>query len=249
MSSTSESCNWLINFTKRKTSRRKRQLSMLEFKLQLVLRACSQNQMSGTGLRPVVSGVRPETVGKRALVFDCADNKQQTSPDEIRRDARFDGRDARATILKTRPKIQNKLKLELQQALQFTSPPVLICACNRLPATTSPKNFSRPCDLESSSRCWFSPRFRKCCSVWKRSSRAISDFLRIRSRIFNATGSGTANCHSGIPITTAAFRSSLNRPPSRSLPTPPGAKADEKLFWPQSSAHCKCSPADRKQFF
>ena len=61
--------------------------------------------MGGTGLRPVVSGVPPETVGKRAWVFDCADNKQRTRPDEIRRDARFDGRDARATILKIRLKV------------------------------------------------------------------------------------------------------------------------------------------------
>ena len=59
--------------------------------------------MGGTGLRPVVSGVPPETVAGRAQALVSMDNQQRTTSDEIRRDAGFDGRDARATILKTRP--------------------------------------------------------------------------------------------------------------------------------------------------
>ncbi len=56
-----------------------------------------QNPMGGTGLRPVVSGVPPETVVRRELALVPAINQQWMAPDEIRRDAGFDGRDARAT--------------------------------------------------------------------------------------------------------------------------------------------------------
>ena len=56
--------------------------------------------MGGTGLRPVVLGVPPETVVGCALTFVATDNQQWAASDEIQRDAGFDGRDARATILK-----------------------------------------------------------------------------------------------------------------------------------------------------
>src|ERR1035437_7268258 len=56
-----------------------------------------RSQIGGTGLWPVVSGVPPETVVKRAPAFNFADNQQRTASDEIRRDAGFDGRDDRAT--------------------------------------------------------------------------------------------------------------------------------------------------------
>ena len=56
-----------------------------------------QSQIGGTGLWPVVSGVPPETIVKRAPAFNFADNQQRTASDEIRRDAGFDGRDDRAT--------------------------------------------------------------------------------------------------------------------------------------------------------
>jgi 3-methyladenine DNA glycosylase/8-oxoguanine DNA glycosylase len=56
--------------------------------------------MGGTGLWPVVSGVPPETVGGRGLDLVPVDNQQRTTSDEIRRDAGFDGRDARATHFK-----------------------------------------------------------------------------------------------------------------------------------------------------
>src|ERR1035437_10236465 len=51
--------------------------------------------MGGTGLRPVVSGVPPETVARRDLALVSAHNQQWMVTDEIRRAAR-------ATILKTR---------------------------------------------------------------------------------------------------------------------------------------------------
>ncbi len=50
--------------------------------------------LGSTGLRPVVSGVTPETVGGRTMAPRSADNPQPASPDEIRRDAGFDPRDA-----------------------------------------------------------------------------------------------------------------------------------------------------------
>jgi excinuclease ABC subunit A len=43
--------------------------------------------LGSTGLRPVVSGVTPETVGGRTMAPRSADNPQPASPDEIRRDA------------------------------------------------------------------------------------------------------------------------------------------------------------------
>ena len=49
--------------------------------------------LGSTGLRPVVSGVTPETVGGRTMAPRSADNPQPASPDEIRRDAGFDPRD------------------------------------------------------------------------------------------------------------------------------------------------------------
>jgi hypothetical protein len=51
----------------------------------------------GTGLWPVVLGVPPKTVRRRGLALVCANNPWWTMVDEIRRDAGFDGRDARAT--------------------------------------------------------------------------------------------------------------------------------------------------------
>jgi N-glycosylase/DNA lyase len=59
--------------------------------------------MGSTGLRPVVSGVAPETVGRCGQTLIRADNQQRAISDEIRRDAGFDGRDARATHWKTFP--------------------------------------------------------------------------------------------------------------------------------------------------
>ena len=53
----------------------------------------------GTGLRPVVSGVAPETVGSRTIAPPLSMNQRSISPDEIRRDAEFDGRDTRSTVL------------------------------------------------------------------------------------------------------------------------------------------------------
>ena len=53
--------------------------------------------LGSTGLRPVVSGVTPETVGERTMAPRSSDNPQPASPGEIRRDAGFDPRDAGAT--------------------------------------------------------------------------------------------------------------------------------------------------------
>jgi len=56
--------------------------------------------MGGTGLWPVVSGVPLETLVGHELALIPAINQQWMAPDEIRRDAGFNGRDARATNLK-----------------------------------------------------------------------------------------------------------------------------------------------------
>jgi hypothetical protein len=56
--------------------------------------------MGGTGLWPVVSSVPLETVVGRELALVPAINQQWMAPDEIRRNAGFDGRDVRATNLK-----------------------------------------------------------------------------------------------------------------------------------------------------
>jgi putative protease len=53
----------------------------------------------GTGVAPVVSGVAPETVAGCEPVLSPSDYSECASSDEIRRDAGFDGRDARATQL------------------------------------------------------------------------------------------------------------------------------------------------------
>jgi hypothetical protein len=45
-------------------------------------------------------GIPPKTAGRRGLALVCTVNQWRTIIDEIRRDAGFDGRDARATILK-----------------------------------------------------------------------------------------------------------------------------------------------------
>jgi len=55
--------------------------------------------LGGTGLRPVVWGVAPETAGRRMIAPPSSMNQRSISPDEIRRDAEFDGRDARSTVL------------------------------------------------------------------------------------------------------------------------------------------------------
>jgi hypothetical protein len=56
-----------------------------------------RNDLGSTGLRPVVSGVAPETGGERGLELKSTNHQQRTPLAEIRRDAGFDGRDARAT--------------------------------------------------------------------------------------------------------------------------------------------------------
>jgi hypothetical protein len=56
-----------------------------------------RNDLGSTGLRPVVSGVAPETGGERGLELKSTNHLQRTPPAEIRRDAGFDRRDARAT--------------------------------------------------------------------------------------------------------------------------------------------------------
>jgi len=59
----------------------------------------------GTGLRPVVSSVALETVASRPMVSHSSNPPRPAFADEIRRDAGFDGRDARATLSKTCHKI------------------------------------------------------------------------------------------------------------------------------------------------
>ena len=51
----------------------------------------------GTGLRPVVSGVAPETGGAPTPALAADINPLRSPQDEIRRDAEFNGRDARST--------------------------------------------------------------------------------------------------------------------------------------------------------
>jgi primosomal protein N' (replication factor Y) len=53
--------------------------------------------MGGTGVPPVVSGVAPETVAGQTMASSTTTNPNRPAHDEIRRDAEFDGRDARAT--------------------------------------------------------------------------------------------------------------------------------------------------------
>ena len=53
--------------------------------------------VGGTGVPPVVSGVAPETVAGQTMTSSTATNPNRLAQDEIRRDAGFDGRDARAT--------------------------------------------------------------------------------------------------------------------------------------------------------
>jgi predicted AlkP superfamily pyrophosphatase or phosphodiesterase len=62
--------------------------------------------VGSTGVPPVVSGVAPETGGRQTFVSASSANQQSTSPDEIRWDAEFDRRDARAT----NPKIHRDLR-------------------------------------------------------------------------------------------------------------------------------------------
>ncbi len=53
--------------------------------------------LGSTGLRPVDSGVAPESVVVRTMTPRSSGHSDSTSPDEIRRDAGFDPRDAGAT--------------------------------------------------------------------------------------------------------------------------------------------------------
>lgn len=61
-----------------------------------------RNQVGGTDLRPVVSGVPPETVVGRASALTSADSEPCKLLDESRRHAGFDARDARVTNRMTR---------------------------------------------------------------------------------------------------------------------------------------------------
>jgi hypothetical protein len=67
-------------------------------------KAAIQREMGGTSLRPAVSGVPPESVVGRELALAAANNHHGNISDEIRRDAGFDGRDARATCRRSSPK-------------------------------------------------------------------------------------------------------------------------------------------------
>ena len=88
-----------------------------------------------TGLRPVVSGVAPETVGRCGQTLIRADNPQRTLSDEIRRDAGFDGRDARATHWKTFPTpqcIAAATEAELRACKMGFRAPHLLAAARRI---------------------------------------------------------------------------------------------------------------------
>jgi primosomal protein N' len=63
----------------------------------------------GTGVPPVVSGVAPETVAGQTTVSATTVNPNRPVHDEIRRDAEFDGRDARATYGITEPATRRRL--------------------------------------------------------------------------------------------------------------------------------------------
>ena len=65
--------------------------------------------VGGTGVPPVVSGVAPETVGGQTTASSTTTNPDRTPHDEIRRDAEFDGRDARATHGITEPTVRRRL--------------------------------------------------------------------------------------------------------------------------------------------
>ena len=65
--------------------------------------------VGGTGVPPVVSGVAPETVGGQTTASSTTTNPNRTPHDEIRRDAEFDGRDARATHGITEPAARRRL--------------------------------------------------------------------------------------------------------------------------------------------
>jgi primosomal protein N' (replication factor Y) len=65
--------------------------------------------MGGTGVAPVVSGVAPETVAGQTMASSTTVNPNRPAHDEIRRDAEFDGRDARATHGITEPTARRRL--------------------------------------------------------------------------------------------------------------------------------------------
>jgi hypothetical protein len=65
----------------------------------------SKSFVGGTGFQPVVSGVAPETGGTATYTFRTHFHPQSTPAAEIRRDAGFDGRDARSTHFETRPNV------------------------------------------------------------------------------------------------------------------------------------------------
>jgi primosomal protein N' len=65
--------------------------------------------MGGTGVPPVVSGVAPETVAGQTIASSTTTNPNRSAHDEIRRDAEFDGRDARATHGITEPAARRRL--------------------------------------------------------------------------------------------------------------------------------------------
>jgi hypothetical protein len=64
----------------------------------------------GTGLRPVVSSVAIETVVSRPTVPHSSNPPRSSFANEIRRNAGFDGRVARAIFLKTRPGLRRRAR-------------------------------------------------------------------------------------------------------------------------------------------
>ena len=88
--------------------------------------------MGGTGLWPVVSGVSPETVENCGQTLAQTSNQKRTNLKEIRRDAGFDGRDARATHWKTFPTPQRlaaATEAELRDCkMGFRAPSLLAAA-------------------------------------------------------------------------------------------------------------------------
>ena len=87
--------------------------------------------MRSTGPWPVVLGVAPETVGRGQTLIPT-DKQQRTVSDKIRRDAGFDGRDARATHWKTFPTPERIARLDEAQLrdckMGFRAPNLLAAA-------------------------------------------------------------------------------------------------------------------------
>jgi putative protease len=119
------------------------------------------NPSGSTGVPPVVSGVAPETVARGSIALPTANGLHRSFPNEIRRDAEFDPRDAGATqlvvLIRSLPQLKAALKCGVETIYCEFEDPRKYREAVTLFHTACGYSDSQPSTLNSQPSIWVAP--------------------------------------------------------------------------------------------